>query len=297
MARPVGGHEPDDGDRLGHRPSPRRRVVGRRPCPRWRRLEFDAGPLLDRRDPRVRRRRGRPTRDAGIGGPGRAARAPSGRRASAGRAGAIPADANRPLRRADEFNPRLPRTLRLYLFSVLLLFGGFTAFYSFFPIFLTQAYGLGSPEIFGIYIASQVTSIAVYPRVADWVSSRGRRPMQLYGPVGRSLLFGSFFLLGLSGLATIPRLALVVALHAGVGACWAVINVASSTLVSRLAPEGGRARSLGVFNAVQGFGSIFGPLLGGALAGLLGYGPAFAGSVVLVLAGSAVLWATRVADA
>src|SRR5436305_689439 len=151
--------------------------------------------------------------------------------------------------------------------------------------------------ILGIYVASQVTSIAIYPRVADWVSSRGSRPMQLYGTVGRSLLFGSFFLLGLSGLAAVPRLALVLALHAGVGACWAVINVASSTLVSRLAPEGGRARSLGAFNAVQGFGSIFGPLLGGALAGLLGYGPAFAGSLVLVLAGSAVLWATRAADA
>jgi len=192
--------------------------------------------------------------------------------------------------------PRLPRTLRFYFLSVFLLFGGFTAFYSFFPIFLTQAYGLASSAIFGIYIASQVTSIAIYPRVADWVSSRGSRPMQLYGTVGRSLLFGSFFLLGLSGLAAVPRLALVLALHAGVGACWAVINVASSTLVSRLAPEGGRARSLGAFNAVQGFGSIYGPLLGGALAGLLGYGPAFAGSVVLVLAGSAVLWATRVAD-
>src|SRR5436309_4974336 len=297
MARPVGGHEPDDGDRLGHRPSPRRRVVGRRPCPRWRRLEFDAGPLLDRRDPRVRRRRGRPTRDAGIGGPGRTARAPSGRRASAGRAGAIPADANRPFRRADEFHPETashpaslpvlgpPLVRRIHRVLQLL------------PIFLTQAYGLGSPEIFGIYIASQVTSIAVYPRVADWVSSRGSRPMQLYGTVGRSLLFGSSFLLGLSALATLPCLALVVALHAGVGACWAVINVASSTLVSRLAPEAGRPRSLAAFNAVQGFGSIFGPLLGGALAGLLGYGPAFAGSVVLVLAGSAVLWATRVADA
>jgi MFS family permease len=191
---------------------------------------------------------------------------------------------------------RLPRPLRFYLLSVFLLFGGFTAFYSFFPIFLSQAYGLGNPAIFGIYIASQVTSIAVYPRVAGWVSSRGSRPTQLYGTVGRSVLFGSFFLLGVSGLGDLPRLALIVALHAGVGACWAVINVASSTLVSRLAPEGGRARALGAFNAMQGFGSIFGPLLGGSVAGLFGYGPAFAGSVGLVLAGSAVLWALRVSD-
>jgi MFS family permease len=199
--------------------------------------------------------------------------------------------------RTDSAGHHLSRPLRVYLVSVLLLFGGFTAFYSFFPIFLSQAYGLGSPEIFAIYIASQVTSIAVYPRVASWVSSRGSRPMQLYGTVGRSVLFGSFFLIGVVGLADVPRLALIVAFHAGVGACWAVINVASSTTVSRLAPEGGRARALGAFNAVQGFGSIFGPLLGGFVAAVFGYGPAFAASVALVLAGTAVLWATRISDA
>src|SRR5256885_5295086 len=116
--------------------------------------------------------------------------------------------------------------------------------------------------------------------------------MQLYGSVGRSVLFSSFFLLGIVGLGDLPRLGLIVVLHAGVGACWAMINVASSTL----APEGARARALGAFNAVQGFGSIFGPLLGGLVAGVFGYGPAFATSVVLVLAGSGILWTTRISD-
>lgn len=191
---------------------------------------------------------------------------------------------------------RLPRPLRIYLVCVFLFFGGFTAFYSFFPIFLTEAYGLGSPEIFAIYIASQVTSIAVYPRVGAWVLSRGSGPMQIYGSLGRSMLFGSFFFLGVAGLADIPRLALIVALHAGVGACWAVVNVTSSTLASRLAPEAGRARALGAFNAVQGFGSIFGPLLGGFSAGFFGCGPAFATSIALVIAGSGLLSAARIRD-
>ena len=198
---------------------------------------------------------------------------------------------------ADSSGNRLPRPLRAYLLCVLLLFGGFTAFYSFFPIFLSQVYGFGNPEIFAIYIASQVTSIAMYPRVAGWVSSRGSRPMQLYGSVGRSVLFSSFFLLGIVGLGDLPRLGLMVALHAGVGACWAMINVASCTLVSHLAPDGARARALGAFNAVQGFGSIFGPLLGGLVAALFGYGLAFAASVALVLAGTGVLWTTRISDA
>src|SRR2546423_15411709 len=128
--------------------------------------------------------------------------------------------------RTDSGGNRLPRSLRAYLLCVLLLFGGFTAFYSFFPIFLSQVYGFGSPEIFAIYIASQVTSIAVYPRVAGWVSSRGSRPMQLYGSVGRAVLFSSFFLLWIMGLADLRRLALIVALHAAAGACWALIHVA-----------------------------------------------------------------------
>jgi len=120
--------------------------------------------------------------------------------------------------------------------------------------------------------------------------------MQVYGSVGRSFLFSSFFLVGIVGLGDIPRLGLIVALHAGVGACWAVINVASCTLVSHLAPEGARAQALGAFNAIQGFGSIFGPLLGGLVASVFGYGPAFATSVALVLAGTGVLWATRISD-
>src|SRR6266508_2235051 len=100
---------------------------------------------------------------------------------------------------------RLPRPLRRYLFCVFLLFGGFTAFYSFFPIFLTQVYPISSAGVF----------------------------------------------------------ALAFVLHAGVGLCWAVLNVAGSTWVSHLAPAKGRAQAFGAYNAVQGVGSILGPLLGG----------------------------------
>src|SRR5437870_13512635 len=39
---------------------------------------------------------------------------------------------------------RLPRSLRLYLICVFLLFGGFTSFYVVFTIFLTQILGMGS---------------------------------------------------------------------------------------------------------------------------------------------------------
>ena len=191
---------------------------------------------------------------------------------------------------------RLPRSLRIYLICVFLLFGGFTAFYGFFPIFLTQVYGMGSPEIFAVYIASQATSIVAYPRVGRWISARGDRSTQLYAALGRSILFPSFLVVGLAALPQTSRLGIAFALHAGVGLCWAVINVAGSTLVSRLAPENARAEAFGTYNAVQGFGSILGPLLGGFTAQLLGYAPAFGVSVALVLAGSGLLAAARLPD-
>ncbi len=195
--------------------------------------------------------------------------------------------------RGHPIEDRLPRALRVYLLCIFLLFGGFNAFYGFFPIFLKEAYGLGSPEIFAIYIASQAASIAVYPRVGGWVSTFGGRSMQLRASLGRSILFTSVFFVGTAALPFGFRLGAALALHAGVGFCWAVINVAGATLVSRLAPERGRAQALGAYNAVQGFGAIFGPLLGGFAAEWLGYGPAFGTSVALILAGSALLAATR----
>lgn len=192
--------------------------------------------------------------------------------------------------------PRLPRPLRVYLVSVLLMFGGFTAFYAFFPIFLLQAVGLSSSSIFAVYIASQASSIAFYPRVARLIASRGSRSLQLYAAFGRGVLFPSFFLLGLVPLPSAAWLAVAIVLHGGVGACWAVINVTGSTLVSRLAPEAGRGQAIGAYNAVQGFGSIFGPLLGGFIAGAFGYAAAFGVSTALVLAGCVVLAGSRGAE-
>lgn len=184
---------------------------------------------------------------------------------------------------------RLPPALRAYLVCVFLLFGGFTAFYGFFPIFLSQAYRFSSSEIFGVYVASQAMAVIVYPQVGRMVSRRDGASMQLYASAARSALFGSFFLVALAPLSSMSLLAVAVALHAGIGLCWAFINVSGSTLVSQLAPAGGRAYALGSFNAVQGLGAIFGPLLGGFSAEWFGYGPAFAVAVGLVLSGCAVL--------
>ena len=184
---------------------------------------------------------------------------------------------------------RFPRPLRTYLACVFLLFSGFTAFYGFFPILLQEAYGLSESAVFAVYIASQVASVTAYLRVGRWVRDRGGRRTQMYASLGRTVLFPSFLVVGLLPLSPLAVLAGILLLHAGVGLCWALINVSGSTLVSDLAPEDARAEAMGAYNAVQGFGSILGPLLGGFTAEFLGYAAGIAVSVAFILAGVAIL--------
>ncbi len=209
-----------------------------------------------------------------------------------------------PMRLLHFFDPRnhgaarvkMSVPLRRYLVSVFLLFSGFTAFYGFFPILLRESYGLTNPEVFAVFIASQVASAAFYVRVGKWVADRGARRLQLYASLGRSVLFPSFFLVTLLPLPWAGRFGAALLLHAGVGLCWAVINVAGSTLVSKLAPDNARAEALGAYNAMQGFGSILGPLLGGFVAELFGYGAAIGASIAFVLLGAGVLAANRFSE-
>ena len=188
---------------------------------------------------------------------------------------------------------KFSRPLRSYLVCVFLLFSGFTAFYGFFPILLQQMYGLSESEVFAVYIASQVGSVLAYLRVGRWVQERGSRRSQLYASIGRTILFPAFLLFSLVPLAPAAVLGGILALHAGVGLCWALINVSGSTLVSDLAPDNARAEAMGAYNAVQGFGSILGPLLGGFAAEFYGYAAGIGVSVAFILAGVVILAASR----
>lgn len=205
-----------------------------------------------------------------------------------------------PMRMLHYVDPRnhhprghLSRPFRVYLLSVFLLFAGFTAFYGFFPILLRQAYDLSNPQVFAVFIASQVASTLLYVRVGKWVQDRGGRPMLIYASLARCVLFPAFLFLAFLPVPALGLFGMILALHAGVGACWAVINVASTTIASGLAPENMRAEALGAFNAMQGFGAILGPLVGGFAALSLGYGFAIVASVTFIAAGTGILVKSR----
>lgn len=186
----------------------------------------------------------------------------------------------------------LPRGLWYYFVAVGLFFSGFTAFYGIFPVFLAspQVFGYNpsaNTYIFLIYIASQMTQVASYPRVARWVKGWGNRRSQLVATAGRAALFPSFL------LATLPMpflglLALVLALHAFVGLCWALVNVSGTNIVSALSPAEARGEAQGIFNAVQGVGAIVGPIIGGLVAEALGFTWSFGVASLFLLAGICV---------
>ncbi len=188
---------------------------------------------------------------------------------------------------------RYPPALHRYLATVLLLFSGFTAFYTIFPVYLRDEAGLTTSHVFVVFIASQVAAALVYGRVGRWVQSLGGRRVQMYASAARAILFPSFLVLPLLPGGLVTALAVAVVLHAFVGLCWAAINVSGSTIVSELARPEERSAVVGAYNATQGFGAILGPIVGGALAHLFGFLAGFVIASVFIVAGLAMLAATR----
>ena len=188
-----------------------------------------------------------------------------------------------------KYSPALYR----YLAIVFLLFSGFTAFYAIFPVYLRDVAGLSTAQVFAVFIASQVASALAYGRVGGWIRERGGRRVQIYASAARAVLFPAFLALPLLRIGPLAAFALILAFHALVGLCWAVINVAGSTIVSDLAPPGDRSGVLGAFNAVQGFGAILGPLTGGFVAHVFGFSAGILSSSAFILAGVFFLAVSR----
>jgi MFS family permease len=167
------------------------------------------------------------------------------------------------------------RNLKVYYAVVLLAFTGFLTFYVGFPIFLTQTVGLSVSEVFVVYVASALVSAMTYSLAGKWTGTFGGKRMQELAFAGRILLFPAVFLLTLLDLPHLALLVLLCALHSLIGFCWANLSVAGNTIVCNLAYCEFRTESLGMYNAIQGIGTIIGSLLGGFVANYYGYLPTF----------------------
>ncbi|TRW88313.1 MFS transporter [Mycolicibacterium sp. 018/SC-01/001] len=135
--------------------------------------------------------------------------------------------------------------------------------------------------LLAVYDAAEVILKPVFGTLVDRV---GPRPVLIGGLIGFACASVAFVAAGDPGLLGAARF--------GQGAAAAAFSPAASTLVARLQSPGGHARRFGSYGAWKGLGYTLGPLLGGALVALGGYGALFA-----CLGGLAVLvavWAAAI---
>lgn len=134
--------------------------------------------------------------------------------------------------------------------------------------------------LLAVYDAAEVVLKPVFGTLVDRV---GPRPVLLGGLIGFACASAAFVAAGDPGLLGVARF--------GQGAAAAAFSPAASTLVARLQSPGGHARRFGSYGAWKGLGYTLGPLLGGALVTIGGYGTLFATLGVLALVVAAwVAW-------
>jgi MFS family permease len=176
---------------------------------------------------------------------------------------------------------RFGRQLTLYFRSVVPIFMGFSAFFVPLPIFFHQALGMESSLIYAVWIVHPLVSTLFHSRAGGLAERLGNRRLQRLALSIRIVLFPLAGLLPLVSPGL--RIPLILVLFLFTGATWAMTNVTAQGIVIKLAPENAQGQALGVYNALIGVGWILGSLLGGYVAGGLGYLAAFSLAAAFLL--------------
>ncbi|MEU6587001.1 MFS transporter [Nocardia sp. NPDC046763] len=138
--------------------------------------------------------------------------------------------------------------------------------------------------LLAVYDGAEVLLKPVFGTLSDRV---GARPVLLGGLVAFALASAAFVLVGNPGLVGVARF--------GQGAAAAAFSPAAGAMVARLTPTNGHGRAFGNYGAWKGLGYTLGPLLGGILVALGGYGLLF--TALAVLAAAVAVWAAVVVPA
>jgi MFS family permease len=188
--------------------------------------------------------------------------------------------------RTGRLRRRLDGPLATYFLAATLFFTGFAGFWAPLPLFLVDA-GVGPSAVFGLYLVSSLASAACYEPAGRLAARFDLGRLQTGAVAARGLSFPVVALaVGLGGtLAGLGATALALLV---VGATWAVVAVAGTAVVTRLAAPTVRGEALGVYTALGAVAGGVGGVLGGWVAT---FGPlvAFGAAGVLVLAGAALV--------
>lgn len=185
---------------------------------------------------------------------------------------------------------RLTPPLAGYLAAAALFFTGFAAFFGPLPAYLAGELGMPTERVFALFVVSSAASAAAYGRVGSLAAARTPQTVLTGALAVRVLLFPAVTFVAVLGALAFPG---YVALFVALGLTWAVVAVAGTTIVARLAPPAVRGDALGAYTALGGLGTAVGSVLGGALAVQTSYVTAFATAGALVLVGGAIALGAR----
>ncbi len=172
----------------------------------------------------------------------------------------------------------------LFLVAWLLSFGGSAAMFSLFPVLMHEAYGI-SPAVSSVgFAVAAGLGLVLYTPAGRWSEGSGPSSVLRTALLVRVLAFVGLF--GLASAPSGPLALLALPAFALVVLAWSLLSVSGTALTARLSPVG-EGIGMGLFNATTALASVIGAVLGGLVAGLIGYaavlGLAVAGNVLGLL--------------
>jgi MFS family permease len=161
-----------------------------------------------------------------------------------------------------------------YLVATGLMFISFITALVPFPLFLQEAYGMGTMPIFALVLVRAVAAAPFYTWSGRCIPRLGAYRMQQWTLLGRCVAFGGLGCLWLVESYPLTVL-LLVSFNLLIGITWSGIAVAGPSGVSLLAKPSHSGKAMGCYNAVQGVAQILGAIVGGCLAHWVGYSSTF----------------------
>jgi len=194
------------------------------------------------------------------------------------------------LKAVRQFGQVLHSPFGLFIIVWLVTFAGSAAFFSFYPVLMSQLYGVAPGLSSAGFAVAAGVGLTLYSPAGRWSDRFGPARVLKAGLGIRLLAFLSLLALGVThtGQAWPALLSFLFVVLA-----WSLLSVSGTALTARLSPVG-EGEGMGIFNATTALAGTVGAVLGGWASGQWGYNGAIALSIAGVAFGMVLIVAGRV---